>query len=178
MGSRNVSKAANGGSWTGAGRLLLGVLTLWALAMIVPGLQRVFDSLSSFGLSVDNDGMVTDVLTPFRSAAESPAAASGVVPGDRIDLRAMRCIPLGTPQCASLIAVLGGLGGMQSVLPDRQITLTIDPSSGGSPKTVEIQSAPAPLDSAERVVLFADTVMGSVVIIVAFWLVWKRPGWM
>jgi len=68
-------------------------LTLWALAMIVPGLQRVIDSLSSFGLSVDNDGIVTGVLAPFHYAADSPAAAAGIVPGDRVDLKAMRCIP-------------------------------------------------------------------------------------
>jgi hypothetical protein len=163
---------------TGVGRLLLVLLTLWALAMIVPGLQRVFDSVASFGLSVDNDGVVTDVLTPFRSAAESPAAAAGIVPGDRIDLRAMRCIPLNTPQCASLVALLGGLGGMQSALPHRQITLRINPSSGGPPKTVKLQSALAPLRPTERVVLLADTVVGSMVILIAFWLVWTRPSWM
>ena len=81
--------------------------------MIVPGLQRVIDTLGSFGLSVDNDGIVDDVVAPFASAADSPAADAGIVPGDRIDLKAMRCVPLGTPQCKSLVAVLGGLGGMQ-----------------------------------------------------------------
>ncbi|HXN99243.1 MAG TPA: hypothetical protein VN881_09230 [Candidatus Acidoferrales bacterium] len=146
--------------------------------MIVPGLQRVLDSLGSFGLSVDNDGIVTGVVAPFRSAADSPAAVAGIVPGDRIDLKAMRCIPLGTPQCSSLVAVLGGLGGTQFVLPQRQITLTIDPRSGAPPKTVNLGSVPAPLNAAARVVLFADTVVGAVVIIIAFWLVWTRPGWM
>ena len=42
--------------------------------MIVPGLQRVIDSMGSFGLSVDNDGIVTSVVDPFRSAADSPAS--------------------------------------------------------------------------------------------------------
>jgi hypothetical protein len=178
MSSPNISIGADEANLTGAGRLILVVLALWALAMIVPGLQRVFDSLDSFGLSVDNDGIVTDVLTPFRSAADSPAAAAGIVAGDRIDLKSMRCIPLGTPQCASLVAVLGGLGGAQSVLPHRQVTLTIDPGRGGPARTVFLRSAPAPLNLAGRVVLFADTVVGSVVILTAFWLVWTRPGWM
>jgi hypothetical protein len=178
MSLRNVSEGTDGASRIGAGRVLLVVLSLWALAMIVPGLQRVFDSLGSLGLSVDNDGIVTDVVAPFRADADSPAAAAGIVPGDRIDLRAMRCIPPGTPQCASLVTLLGGLGGMQSVLPHRQIALVINPRSGGPPKTVKLQSAPAPLDSAERVVLFADTVVGTIVIIIAFWLVWVRPSWM
>ena len=146
--------------------------------MIVPGLQRVIDSLSSFGLSVDNDGIVTGVLAPFRSAADSPAASAGIVPGDRLDLKALRCIPPGTPQCASLVAVLGGLGGMQAALSNRQITLTLKPSSGAVPKTVELRSVPAPLNPAERVVLFLDTVVGIIVIIIAFWLVWTRPSLM
>jgi hypothetical protein len=178
MGSRNVGKGADRAIRTGAGRLLLCLLTLWALAMIVPGLHRVFDSLDSFGLSVDNDGIVTDVLAPFRSAADSPAAAAGIVPGDRIDLRAMRCIPTRTSQCPSLVTLLGGLGGMQAVLPHRQVSLTIIPSPGGTPRTVKLDSAPAPLNWPERVVLLADTVVGSVVIVIAFWLVWTRPGWM
>jgi hypothetical protein len=146
--------------------------------MIVPGLQRVIDSLSSFGLSVDNDGIVTGVLAPFHSAADSPAAAAGIVPGDRLDLKAMRCIPPGTPQCASLVAVLGGLGGMQAALSNRQITLILKPSSGAVPKTVELRSVPAPLNPPERVVLFLDTVVGIIVIIIAFWLVWTRPSLM
>jgi hypothetical protein len=178
MGSRSVATEADGSSRTGAGRVLLVALTLWALAMILPGLQRVFDSIGSFGLSLDNDGIVTDVVAPFRSAAESPAAAAGIVPGDRIDLKAMRCIPPGTPQCASLVTVLGGLGGMQYVLPDRQITLILQPRSGGASKTVSLESVPSPLDSAERVVLLADTIMGAIVIVIAFWLVWTRPSWM
>jgi hypothetical protein len=146
--------------------------------MIVPGLQRVFDSLGSFGLSVDNDGIVTGVVAPFHSAADSPAAAAGIVPGDRIDLKVMRCIPAGTPECASLVAVLGGLGGAQFALPQRQITLTIEPESGGTSKLVNLESVRAPLTAAERAVLLADTLVGAVVIIIAFWLVWTRPGWM
>jgi hypothetical protein len=157
-----------------AARVLLIALTLWALAMIAPGLQRVFDSLDSFGISVDNDGIVTDVGAPFRS----PAAAAGIATGDRIDLRAMRCIPADTPQCASLVAVLGGLGGIHATLRHGEIKLAILPKSGVPARTVTLQSAPAPLTSGERVVLFADTVVGIVVVIIAFWLVWTRPSWM
>lgn len=146
--------------------------------MIVPGLQRVIDSLGSFGLSADNDGIITGVVAPFRSAADSPTAAAGIVPGDRIDLKSMRCIPPNTPQCASLVTVLGGLGGVQWVLPQRQIALSIKPRSGAPAKTVVLESVSAPLNRPERVVLFADTVVGVIVIITAFWLVWTRPSWM
>ena len=163
-----------------AARVLLILLTLWALAMITPGLQRVFDSLDSFGVTVDNDGIVTDVIAPFHSRADSPAAAAGMVPGDRIDLRAMRCVPSGiaTPSCSSLVSVLGGLGGMHATLQHKQIDLIIRPQSGAGPRIVSLKSAPAPLNSGERVVAFADTIVGIVVVLIAFWLVWSRSSWM
>jgi hypothetical protein len=162
--------------WSPAGRLLAIVLALWALAMIVPGLQRVFDSLDSFGLTVNNDGVVTDVVSPFLSPSDSPAAVSGIVPGDRIDLKAMRCIPFGTPQCANLVTILGGLGGLQAVLPGREVTLTLLPASGRHSRSVTLHSVPSPLEWGERVVLFADTAVGVAVILIAFWLVWTRPS--
>jgi len=168
----------NFASRTGAGRLLLAVLTLWALANIVPGLYRIFDPLGTFGLSVDEDGVVTDVIDPFASAADSPAAVAGIVPGDRIDLQTMRCIPLSGPQCLSLVTVLGGMGGLQSVMPNRQITLDIIPASGGPPRTVKLHATAAPMSFAGRVVLLVDTVVGIIVILIAFWIVWTRPSWM
>jgi hypothetical protein len=174
----SIGKESNPAHQPRAARLLVIVLTLWALAMIAPGLQRVFDSLDAFGLSVDNDGIVTDIVAPFRSPSGSPAAAVGIVPGDRIALQTMRCIPPDTAQCTSLIAILGGLGGLHATLPHSQINLSILPQSGGAVKIVSLHSAPAPLNSAQRLVLFADTLVGIVVILIAFWLVWTRPTWM
>jgi hypothetical protein len=178
MGLSNSSLENEHSSPLNRGRVFLVLLTAWALAMISPGLQRVIDSLGSFGLSVDNDGNVTDVVSPFRSATASPASVAGIVPGDRIDLKAMQCIPIDTPPCASLVSVLGGLGGTQFALPDRQITLEVIPRAGGPIKSVNLKSVSAPLNLAERAVLFADTVVGIVVIVIAFWLVWTRPSWM
>jgi GAF domain len=174
----SIRKDSNPAHHPRAARLLLIILTVWALAMIAPGLQRVFDSLDSFGLSVDNDGIVTDIVAPFQSPSDSPAAAAGIVPGDRIALQTMRCIPPDTPQCTSLIAILGGLGGMHATLQHSQINLSILPQSGGAIKIVSLHSAPAPLNSAQRLVLFADTLVGIVVILIAFWLLWTRPSWM
>jgi hypothetical protein len=178
MGSPHSSMEKDQSRRFSRGRVFLVLLTVWALAMISPGLQRVIDSLGSFGLSVDNDGNITDVVAPFTSSAESPASVAGIVPGDRIDLKAMRCIPIHTPRCASLVSVLGGLGGTQFALPDRQISLEIILLSGGPAKSVSLKSVPAPLSPAERAVLLADTVVGIVVIVIAFWLVWTRPSWM
>lgn len=178
MDLRSPSAGAHRAKQFGAGRIFLILLAAWALAMIVPAFQRIFDQLGSFGLTLDNDGVITDVVSPFASAAKSPAAMAGIARGDRLDLRAMRCIPLRTPQCYSLVAVLGGAGGMQAVLPDRQITLTLDPISGRPPRIVTIRALPSPLRRLERVVLLADTLVGIAVIALAFWLVWTRPSWM
>ena len=161
-----------------ASRLLLIALTLWALAMIVPGFQRVFDSLGSFGLSVNNSGVINDVSGPFQSTAQSPAALAGLVPGDRVDLKAMRCIPVNTPQCASLVSILGGLAGVPGSLTGHRITLRILPKSGGPPKDVELEAVSVSLGPFERAVVFADTIAGIVVICIGFWLVWTRPGCM
>src|ERR1700721_1038181 len=57
-------------------------------------------------------------------------------------------------------------------------TLPLQAKSGPPPPPINLPSAPAPLTSTERLVLFADTVVGIVVIIIAFWLVWTRPSWM
>ena len=76
------------------GRLLLIVLATWAALMVVPDLYRVFSSLASFGLVADNDGVIVNVVGPFATPTESPAVAAGITPGDRIDLSAMRCVPL------------------------------------------------------------------------------------
>ena len=143
----SIAKLQNQPHHSRAARLLLIVLTLWALAMIVPGLQRVFDSLDSFGLAVNNDGVITGVLAPFASPNDSPAASAGITPGDRIDLKSMRCIPadVNTPRCASLLVLLGGLGETQAALPHSQITLTIQAKSGAPPRTINLHSAPVPL---------------------------------
>ena len=64
------------------GRVLLVALTVWALALIIPGFYRVVDPLASFGLAVDNDGVVIDTHAPFAGEAESPAARAGICPLD------------------------------------------------------------------------------------------------
>jgi hypothetical protein len=157
-------------------RLLLVALTAWGMLMIVPDLYRVFAPLASFGLVANNDGVIVSVVGPFAAPAESPAVAVGIVPGDRIDLKAMRCVPLDSPRCRSLLSVLGGLGGKQIVLPGREIELVIAPADGGATRLVRMQAARSERGWGERLVLLADTIVGIIVILAAFRLVWIRPG--
>ena len=156
-------------------RLVLIVLTAWALAMIVPSLIQVVGSLDAFGLSTDNDGVVTDVVSPFEHANQSPAAQAGLIPGDRIDLQQARCIPPTGEACGSLITVLGGLSGLQYTLPDHEITLPIVQANGQRLRVVHLHAQRVPLHWPARVVLLADTIVGVLFVLTAFRLVWTRP---
>ncbi len=158
------------------GRLLPVLLAAWAMAMIVPELYRVFGSLGSFGLVADNDGVVVDVVGPFGTPAESPAVAAGIAPGDRIDLDAMRCLPLDSPHCRDLLAVLGGLGGSQVVLPGRVLELVLERSERGPGRTARLEAVRYARGWIDRLVLLADTLLAIIVIVAAFRLVWTRPG--
>ncbi len=75
-------------------RVALLLLTVYALAMIVPDLLRVVRPLGSFGLAMDGDGRVYDVQGPFENEQDSPAWHAGERAGDRLDLTAKRCAPV------------------------------------------------------------------------------------
>src|SRR5579863_536946 len=91
------------------GRVALALLTLYALALIVPDFIRLVRPLGSFGLASNNDGLIYDVQSPFAANEASPAWRAGVRPGDRLDLMGMRCIPADSDTCASMLALWGGL---------------------------------------------------------------------
>ena len=144
--------------------------------MIVPSLVRVVAPFSSVGLSADNDGMLLDVVSPFEHHEQSPAAMAGLVPGDRIDLRRMRCTSPMSEACASAVTVLGGLGGLQYTLPGREIDLPILGRHDQPPRTVHLRAALAQLQWPARLVLLADTLVGILFILTGLHLVWTRPG--
>ena len=101
------------------GRVALLLLTVYALAMITPDLLRVLRPLGSFGLAMDGDGRIYDVRGPFEAEHDSPAWRAGLRAGDRLDLAAMRCAPVDTSVCASL---LSQWGGVTYVTPGREAT--------------------------------------------------------
>src|SRR5580658_9225776 len=117
MGDRNAAGLG--------GRIILVLLTLYALTMIAPDVLRVARPLGSFGMSADGDGLVYDVQGSFDSQEDSPAWRAGLRRGDRLDLVAMRCIPVDTEICASLLSLWAGLN---YVMPGREATLVIAPT--------------------------------------------------
>jgi hypothetical protein len=156
-------------------RLFLILLTIWGLTMVVPDLFRLTAPLGSFGLSANNDGLVTDVQGPFADRSASPAFQAGVRSGDRLDLAKMRCLPVQTLRCATLQAVLGGL---QLVSDGRQGEFSLAVDAERPARQLEIVAAKVPVTWAVLAVLVLDQFAAIAVILAAAWLVWTRPGGM
>jgi hypothetical protein len=157
----------------GASRVLLVVLTLWALALVIPDLYRLHHPPGSFGFYANNDGLVTDVLGPFPNLGASPAFAAGLRPGDRLDLAQMRCVPLDTLKCASAMAALGS---MRIVTNGQRATLALVATADQPAREVDIVATPRPYDRWVRLVLLLDQIAAILVILAAAYLVWTRPG--
>jgi hypothetical protein len=157
----------------GAERVLLFLLTLWALAMVVPDLHRLVAPLGSFGLSADNDGYITDVVSPFAKPEASPAYRAGVRPGDRLDLTQMRCTPWGTRSCATAQAILGG---QRLVSVGRRAELDLAAGGEAPARRVELVAEPRPVSIAVLATLLLDQLAAIAVVLAAAWLVLIRQG--
>jgi hypothetical protein len=158
-----------------AGRVLLVVLSVFALLLVAPDLLRVFQPLDSVGLAANDDGLIYDVHSPFPTEADSPAWRAGIRVGDRLDLPPMRCIPIRTSACASMLALWGG---MNYLVPGRKVTLSLLPSGDHPARTITLVARQIPPTTSDLVVLVLDQVAGILVVLGAAWLVWIRPGWM
>ena len=156
-------------------RVLLVVLTFYALAMIVPDLYRIVRPLGSFGLAANADGLVYDVRGPFTTEAGSPAWQGGIRPGDRLDLAGMRCIPVDTEICASMLTLWGGLN---YVTPGRTATLLLAAAAEHVPRQVMLTARQRPPSRTLNLMLLLDQTAGILFVLGAAWLVWIRPGGM
>ena len=157
------------------GRVALLLLTVYALAMIAPDLLRVVRPLGSFGLSMDGDGRIYDVQGPFENEQASPAWHAGLRAGDQLDLAAMRCAPVDTSVCASL---LSQWGGSTYVTAGREATFLVAPSPDHALREVRLIAEPRPTNRLLDLVIVLDTLAGCLVVLGAAWLVWTRPGLM
>lgn len=153
------------------GRIALVVLTVWALAVIVPDIRRVFYDYGTLGLSANNNGHISDISGP-------PASDSGLHRGDRIDLDKMKCRAGNMERCKNLLAVFGGMGGLQYVALGRPVSLDILRGSGASQRSfnVELMPAAAPLTTTTRVILMLAELVGIAFILLAAILVWQSPS--
>jgi hypothetical protein len=155
------------------GRILLALLTIYALAMLVPDFARLAWPLGSFGLATNADGLVYDVQAPFAAEHDSPAWRAGLRIGDRLDLARMRCVPVNTEVCATNLALWGGV---TYVMPGREATLLVRSPAGGPDREVRLTAAPRPRTLALDVVLLLSQTAGVLVVLGAAYLAWIRPG--
>ena len=155
------------------GRVALVLLTIYALAMIAPDFLRVVRPLGSFGLATNGDGLIYDVQGPFASEEDSPAWRAGLRVGDRLDLVAMRCIPVDTDLCAG---TLSQFGGVNYVVPGREARLIIAATDERPTREITVVADPRPDNRLFEVIVALDTIAGVLVVLGAAWLVWTRPG--
>jgi hypothetical protein len=155
------------------GRIALILLTFYALAMVAPDFLRVVRPLGSFGLAADGDGLVYDVQGPFATEEDSPAWRAGLRRGDELDLAAMRCIPVDTNVCASLLSLWAGVNYL---MPGREATLLIAATGERPAREVTLVAEQRPTNRLLELVVILETIAGILVVLGAAWLVWTRPG--
>ena len=165
MGDRNAASFG--------GRIALILLTFYALAMVAPDFLRVVRPLGSFGLAADGDGLIYDVQGPFATEEDSPAWRAGLRRGDQLDLAAMRCIPVDTNVCASLLSLWAGVN---YVMPGREATLLIAATGERPARQVTLVAEQRPTNRLLELVVILETLAGILVVLGAAWLVWTRPG--
>lgn len=160
-------------AWRPLGRATLALLTLYALAMIVPDFLRIVRPLGSFGMATDADGLVYDVQGPFAHEEDSPAWRAGLRVGDRLELSAMRCPPFDSIRCGSNLALWGGVTYVQ---PGRQAVLVLAAEGNRPAREVMLVAGPRPASVAVDIVTALTVTAGILVVLGAAYLVWIRPG--
>jgi hypothetical protein len=157
------------------GRVALVLLTVYALAMVVPDFLRAVNPLGSLGLTTNGDGLVYNVQGPFAKAEDSPAWRAGLRVGDRLDLDAMRCVPIDTVVCAGLLTQWGGVNYL---VPGREAKLVIAAAGERPAREVTLAAKPRPANRLLDLIVALDALAGVLVVLGAAWLVWTRPGGM
>lgn len=139
------------------------LLACWALGLIIPEFWRVYGTFGSLGFEANNDGVVTAVASPGRIVPP-------IAEGDRIDLHRTR-LP-------DLLEAYAGMGGMQYVPLDQVNHFYVFSSSKpkGPSEEHTAYAEPNPLDLATRVPLFLDQCFGIFFILLATFLLLKKPS--
>ncbi len=157
-------------------KLLLGLGLIWAMLVIAPDVYRLFEPLGSLGLYADNSGKIYEVDD------DTAAARAGVTGGDGGDVIAIKSAPCWRPTsraCQDMLAVFGGMGGLDFVTIGTTVTLPIvrhdKPKAAPAPVTIG-PAAVAPQDWPGKLFLALDEIVGIFVIWRTFQLAWTQPS--
>jgi hypothetical protein len=133
----------------------------------------VVKPLGSFGFYVNNDGVIYDFIGPFRNKASSPAWKAGLREGDQVDLSRLHCTLKDLDACGNAVDALGGL---QFVLPGRNVTIHTIATGGRPARHVTLTAEQRPSNFLVRAVLILDQVAAILIVVAAAWLVWTKPS--
>ena len=147
-------------------KALLIAAFVWALAIVVPDVYRLYWPLGSLGFSADNAGRIYDVY-------DLPANAVGLNPGDHITLKPAACLPPNSDKCRNFLAVFGGMGGLAYVRDGAVVDLPITRAGGGT-ENIRLRAVSEPLGPWARFLLALDEIAAVFVLWRAFRLVWDR----
>jgi hypothetical protein len=130
------------------------VLTAWAVFSIAPDFARIFVTFNKLDIQVDNDGRL------LGDAARN---------GEWIDTSCTAW--------PNRLAVLGGRGGIQYLLPKiEHVTLCIYTELNGPSVLRQFNTTPKKLNYADRVSLVLDQLLGLFFIACGAILVWQAPN--
>ena len=143
------------GAGTRLQKAVIIVLTAWAVLSIAPDFARIFVPFNKLDIQVDNDGRL------FIGDAVSPGES----------------IKTDCTEWPDLLAVLGGRGGTQYLLPKiEHVTLCIYSEQNGSWVSKQFRAKPKKLSSADRLSLVLDQLLGLFFIACGAILVWQAPN--
>ena len=155
------------------GRILLALLTLYAIAIIAPDFCRIGHPLGSSGLNSNGDGLIYDVQGPFVGETEV-ARVAGRHPSGRSSRPGSDA--LHPAQHGSMREHAGPVGRAELRPANRKATLLLAAAGDHPIFQVTLVAQPRPRGLVLDFVLLLDQIAGILFVLGAAWLVWVRPG--
>ncbi len=148
-------------------RVAVLLLVAWSVFINLSDVARIFVPLASLGFSADNDGRVTEVL--------SPPALGKLQEGDHIDLSENCRRGLDSKKCADVLAVVGGLAGSE-YLASWHAPVDLTAVRDGRQFNVSLAPQIRPLTGTAWLFLIVDEALTLIFIFVATAMVWQLPN--
>ena len=110
---------------------------------------------------------------PSKRKPSRPPGGPACAPATGSILERMRCTEVRNEFCAATLALWGGVNYL---LPGREVTLALLADAERPARTVTLTAEPRPSNWLLRTILLLQQAAGVAVVLGAAWLVWIRPG--